>query len=214
MLQHTLVCGTTGSGKSYLENMMVEQMAKGHRARLVLIDPKRTELWQWAGSPDTIAYSDNPSSHYDAIIRAYDQMNLRFSSMRSKGQREYDGLPLYVFVDEAGALMNDHKHKKAYTEMLGNIAMMGRSARVFIVWCTQVPTRQNIPNEIRDNMPNKVCLRLDMQDRARFVFGNGYEFGPLPRVGYGYVRTPDMLDGPRKMAVDGDMLRALGMDVR
>lgn len=209
MLQHTLMVGTTGSGKSYLERMMIDRM--GDQAQLVLIDPKRTELWDYERRDNTLAYSDCPSGHYDAVIRAYNAMNERFEDMRRRRIREWDGLPLYVFVDEAGALMNDRKHRRAYTEMLGNVAMMGRSARVFIVWCTQVPTRQNIPNEIRDNMTNKICLRLDDMDRARFVMGSGHSYGPLPRVGQAYVRTPDMIDGPRKMRVDDAMLEALGM---
>lgn len=213
MLQHTLIVGTTGSGKSYLECMMVRRLVADHSARLVLVDPKRTELWEFADGPDTIAYSDDPQGHYDAIVRAYDQMNMRFGKMKREHQREYDGLPLYVFIDEAGALMNDKRHRKAYTEMLGNIAMMGRSARVFIVWATQVPTRQNVPNEIRDNFPNKVVLRLDGMSRARYVFDCEPQggFAQLPRYGQGYVRTPDMIEGPRRMDVGYGMLAALGM---
>lgn len=213
MLDHTLIVGTTGSGKSYLEGMMIRRMLAGHSARLVLVDPKRTELWEWAEEPDVVAYSDDPQGHYDAIVRAYDQMNLRFDRMRRDHVKVYDGLPLYVFIDEAGALMNDKRHRKSYVEMLGNIAMMGRSARVFLVWATQVPTRQNVPNEVRDNFTNKVVLRLDVMGRARYVFGCEPEggFAQLPRYGQGYVRTPDMLDGPRRMDVGTGMLKALGM---
>lgn len=209
MLQHTLIVGTTGSGKSYLERMMIDRMAG--KCRLILIDPKRTELWDYEQHEETLFYADCPTRHYDAIIRAYDQMNSRFEDMRKRHLREWDGLPLYVFIDEAGALMNDRRHRRAYVEMLGNVAMMGRSARVFIVWCTQVPTKQCIPNEISDNLPCKVCLRLDTPNRARFVFGFGHQYGELPRHGYGYVKTPDILGDPRKMEVGDEMLAALGM---
>lgn len=213
MLDHTLIVGTTGSGKSYLEGMMIRRMLAGDGTTLVLVDPKRTELWEWADDPRTVAYSDTPQGHYDAIVRAYDQMNMRFGRMRRERAREYGGAPLCVFVDEAGALMNDRRHRRAYVEMLGNIAMMGRAARVFLVWATQVPTRQNVPNEVRDNFPNKVVLRLDVMGRARYVFGCEPEggFAQLPRYGEGYVRTPDMLEGPRRMAVGDGMLGALGM---
>lgn len=211
MLQHTLIVGTTGAGKSYLENAMIDKMMERHDAQFVMLDPKRTELWDYAPADgvDVLKYADTPADFYDAIMYAHTMMMMRFDKMKSKHIKEWDGMPIYVVVDEMGALMNDRRHKKAYAELLGNIGMMGRAAKVFMILCTQVPTRQNVPNEIRDNMTNKVVLRLDDMSRARFVLGSGMSeyIGPLPRYGYGYVKTPDM-DRPEKLDTDG-IIKAL-----
>jgi S-DNA-T family DNA segregation ATPase FtsK/SpoIIIE len=204
MLQHTLIVGTTGSGKSYTEHLIIDRMVADRSAQLVLVDPKRMELVDYAECDLTSKYADNPSTIYEAIVHAYDTTMVRFDSMRRDRVKEWQYLPLYVFVDEMGALMNDPRHRKQYGTMLGDIAMMGRAARVFLVLCTQIPTRENLPNSIRDNMTNKVCLRLDDSSRARYVLGPGSSrwYEDLPRIGKAYVRTPDMIERPERIDVD------------
>ena len=193
MLSHTLIVGTTGSGKSYTERLIIDRLVK-ERAQLALVDPKMVELVDYSGYDYTYGYSDNASDTHSLIVKVYAEMMMRFDSMKEKHVKEWDGKPLYLFVDEMGALMNDHRHRKEYGELLGDIGMMGRAARVFLVLCTQIPTRENIPNSIRDNMVNKVVLRLDDMARARFVLGTGtgQYLEDLPRIGKCYVKTPDM----------------------
>lgn len=210
MLQHTLIVGTTGSGKSWLENKLIERLHEDKAAQFILIDPKRVELKRWKGGPDCLAYAKDESGYRDAIVRAYDHMQLRFDQMEESDLTEYDGDPIYVVVDEMGVLMNgSSRDRRMYGSMLGDIAMAGRAARVFLVLCTQLPTRENLPNSIRDNMTNKVVLRLDDMGRARFVLGGGSAVGELPRYGAGYVKTPDMMHAQR-MTTD-EIIKALGV---
>ena len=208
MLQHTLIVGTTGSGKSWLVNMIIEKLHGDDAARFIFIDPKRVELKKWKGGADCIAYAKDESGYRDAIVRAYDLMQLRFDKMEEEDVTEYQGPPVYVFVDEMGVLMNgSSRDRRMYGSLLGDIAMAGRAAKVFLVLCTQLPTRENLPNSIRDNMTNKVVLRLDDMGRARFVLGGGSAIGDLPRYGVGYVKTPDMMH-PRRMDVS-EIIEAL-----
>lgn len=203
MLQHTLIVGTTGSGKSYTEHLIIDKIISEKFGTLILVDPKKMELCDYDGAPSTLQYADNATDIHSALIHAYDLMMIRFSEMKKKHQKTCEEPPVYVFVDEMGALMNDHKHRKQYGEILGDITMMGRAARVFAVLCTQIPTRENLPNSIRDNMVNKVCLRLDDVSRAHFILGNGANdiYEQLPKIGYGYVKTPDMYQ-PEKISID------------
>lgn len=209
MLQHTLIVGTTGAGKSYAERKIISDLLDGKKAQVILVDPKMMELIDFEGNPMCVMHAGNPSETHDAILRAYSEMKMRFDSMKQRKIREWDSLPLYLFVDEMGALMNDHRHRREYGEVIGDITMMGRAARVFCILCTQVPTRENLPNSIRDNMTNKVCMRLDDSSRARFVLGtgNGGCYEDLPRHGKCYVKTPDMLR-PERIDTD-DVCRVL-----
>ncbi|MDD6567005.1 MAG: FtsK/SpoIIIE domain-containing protein [Parafannyhessea umbonata] len=213
MLQHTLIVGTTGAGKSYTERLILDRLVADKLSTFVLVDPKRVELADYAEGMNKrskcMAHAEDPSETYDAITSVYTQMMMRFDAMKRGKVREWEYGPLYLFVDEMGAIMNDHRHRKMYAEMIGNITMMGRAARVFCVLATQVPTRENIPNSIRDNMTNKVCLRLDNPSRARYVFGPGFEFEQLPRVGKCYVQTPDILGAPKRVEVGDELMRVL-----
>ena len=204
MLDTTLIVGTTGSGKSYAEHKILDRICSQKSGQFILIDPKLVELCDYMDSPLCDRYADATGSTYAAIMHAYDVMNTRLRSMRHDHVKEWRYLPLYVFVDEMGALMNDSAHRKQYGEVLGDVAMKGRAARVFLVLCTQLPTRENLPNSIRDNMTNKVVLRLDDMSRARYVFGPGSNrwVSDLPRYGKCFVRTPDMAH-PQLCDTDG-----------
>ena len=210
MLASTLIVGTTGSGKSYFLNQILSKQAEENSAMWVLIDPKRVELHKWTKShaQNVLYYADNTSDFYVAVNAAYSQMMIRLDVMQQKGITETDEKPIYVVVDEMALLMSDRKHAKSYGEMLGKIAVIGRAAHVYVIACTQVPTRKSLPNELVDNITNSVVLRLRDMSRARYVFGPGFDFtGHLPAYGVGYLMST-FDDQPRRMDTS-DMLEEM-----
>lgn len=211
MMQSTLIVGTTGSGKSYFLNQILSKQAEEKSAYWVLIDPKRVELHEWTEThkSQVLYYADNTSDFFAAVTCAYSQMMIRLDVMQQQRVKETDEPPIYVVVDEMALLMSDRKHAKAYGEMLGKIAVIGRAAHVFVIACTQVPTRKNLPNELVDNISNSIVLRLRDMSRARYVFGPGFadNIGHLAKYGEGYIMsTCD--DMPQRMSTD-DMLDVL-----
>jgi len=206
MLASTLIVGTTGSGKSYFLNQILTKQAEDHSAMWVLIDPKRVELHKWTKSHphNVLYYADSTGDFFAAVSCAYTQMMIRLDVMQQRGVKETDEAPIYVVVDEMALLMADSQHRKSYGEMLGKIAVIGRAAHVFVIACTQVPTRKNLPNELVDNITNSVVLRLRDMSRARYVFGPGFDFSHLPKYGVGYIMTT-FDDQPRRMDTS-DML--------
>lgn len=203
MLASTIIVGTTGSGKSYFLNQILSKQAEENSAMWVLIDPKRVELHKWSKTnPNNVMYyADSTDDFFAAVSFAYSQMMIRLDIMQQHGLKETEEKPIYVVVDEMALLMSDRKHSKAYGEMLGKIAVIGRAARVFVIACTQVPTRKNLPNELVDNITNSIVLRLRDMSRARYVFGPGYDFAHLPKYGVGYIMTV-FDDQPQRMNTD------------
>lgn len=219
---HLLVVGAAGSGKSYLLCQILDEIVR-HPCQLVLIDPKRGPLKRYRGNVHTIAYSSEPAGNYEAVRMAHGQMRMRQIEVDRAGDDvyEYTGAPTYVVIDEAGALLMERAH--GLTDMLARIAMMGRGSRVFLVWCTQVPSPRNIPEQIDERLDDRICLRLADPSQARYVFGPYFTSGrpsgrpplqtrgtgPAQTYGTGIVKTPDM-PWPRRMST-GEMLDALGV---
>lgn len=209
MLQHTMIVGTTGAGKSHLEKRLVDSMVARGDSRLVLVDPKRVELGRYRGLECVESYARTERDIDDACTHAYDSMMMRFAAMDADGVEEYQGSPMYVIVDEMQFLTRSKALRNA-VERLSSIAFMGRSARVSLLLCTQLPTVKGIPGNLVDNMVNKVVLRLPNQSRSMYAFGPGYHFDQLPRYGVGYVLTPDIMSGPRK-ATEDEIVGLLGL---
>lgn len=189
---NTLIAGVVGSGKSFTENQIIKHMLNlPEKAHMVLIDPKKVELQEWKDNPHTLWYADTEDDIYDALMRVYDLMEMRFSRMKVKGLKVTNESHVFVFVDEMAFLMQSRR-KKAYVQMFSRICLLGRAARIHLILCTQVSTQDTIPATIRDNMVNIVCLKQRDDQKYRYLLGKMPSTGALPLIGFAYVLTPAM----------------------
>ena len=84
---NTLIAGVIGSGKSFTEKIIIENLIKETDSRLVLIDPKKVELHQYSQNMRTMWYADDEESIYETLCNVYDLMELRFQSCRPTTHR-------------------------------------------------------------------------------------------------------------------------------
>lgn len=208
--QHTIIAGTTGAGKTHLERRILDKIIADKSAQLILIDPKMFELSEYEDSPAVIDYACTAQQIDDAVVHAYDTMMCRCRQMRKDKEHAWHGSPLYVFVDEMLALTSDKQLKNA-VKRLGQIAFLGRAPKVFIIICTQLPTRRTLPETLVSNINDKVCLRLDNQSRAQYLFGPGHGYDTLPKYGEGYIYTPEIIDGKPRRATEDEIMTYLNV---
>ena len=195
---NTLIAGVIGSGKSYTENLIIEQVKRDPEVQLVLIDPKRVELAGYKNRPSCLWYADDEQGIYDTLCKVYDLMESRYQAMQAASQKSTTEPHVMVFVDEMAFLMQSSQ-KKEYVRMMNQITLLGRAARIHLILCTQVSTQDVIPACIRDNMTNIICLR--QRDAGKYRYLLGCFPGRLPMIGYGYLFTPDMAR-PEKLKVE------------
>ena len=193
---HTLIAGVSGSGKSTLVREILDSLIAAGNAELVLIDPKRTELVDYRDRMQTDIYAARPDDIADALDVMATRLEDRQDSMANRGLRVWDGSHTFIVVDEMAFLMQGPS-RKAYVQILQDIAMLGRAARMHLILCTQVATQDVIPACIRDNMANVVCLR--QRDAGKYRYLLGCFPGRLPQFGKCYVFTPDMFDRPERV---------------
>lgn len=189
---NTLIAGTIGSGKSTIENMIIEFMVEMEEpSYMVLIDPKMVELQDWKDHKRCLWYANTPEDIADVLLRVNDLMHLRFQRMQKAGLKASTEPNVFVFVDEMTVLMSS-KGKKEYAKIFSDICLLGRAARIHLILCAQNCTQKDIPATIRDNMLNIVCLHQRDEGKYRYLLGKMPAAGTLPAYGYAYVSTPWM----------------------
>jgi DNA segregation ATPase FtsK/SpoIIIE-like protein len=197
MLGHTLLAGITGSGKSYAEHMMIETLIE-QKAILCLVDPKRVELGQYKDR--AFKYASDASDIESVVRSAFTEMESRLKRMEEEGKNVYDGRPVYLIIDEMLPITsNKEMVKNGTVHFIEQIAFLGRAAKVFLIVCTQCPTRQFLPPLIKVNLPDIICLRQKDRRDYRYVLDQNVE--PLKgKYGECYLVKDGM--PPIKMATD------------
>ena len=199
---HSLIAGTTGSGKSVaLHSVMFAAMMRD--ARFIFIDLKRVEMSEFRGLAHTIAYATTEEDAETALELAEDIMERRYSQMTGK---TYDGAHLYIIVDELADLATS----KRCLELLIRIGRLGRAARVHMICATQDPSRRTLKAQLMQNFTACLALRCKTAIESRQVTGYpGAEL--LPKHGEGYLWDAD---GYRKVNIplipDEDITTLIG----
>jgi S-DNA-T family DNA segregation ATPase FtsK/SpoIIIE len=201
MLQqiHILIAGSTGSGKSTVVNGMIHAALRNSPARvgLILIDPKGTELGEYADLPHVIDYANRPADIPRALRGAVDLMHCRLADMKRRRLREYDGSDVYVIIDELMPIMTRPDIKRACYSPLLDLLALARAARVHVVACTQSPVAAVIPTPLKCNFDSRLALRTaSAQDSRNIIGARGCECLPNPVIdhraeGY-YMRGPEI----------------------
>ena len=190
---HLLIAGKTGSGKSVVENGIIDTLLhrlpfdKLGNAQMILIDPKGNEIYKYAKLPHTLVYAYQPKEMMDALQYAMDLTMKRFQVLRESGDDYYNGSDVYVFIDEFADLMTTQG--KTVKPLIQRLCQLGRAARVHVVICTQTPIAKVIPTEIKCNFDSRFGLRTRSEQDSRNIIGKtGLEL--LPEYGEGYYMTP------------------------
>lgn len=187
---HTLIAGTTGSGKSVLLNDVLKYIQK-HEGFCSMFDLKRVELNEYRNDPMCNHYTSEPedvTKELDSIIFIMEQ---RFKRMGNK--KRTDEWPLYVVIDELGDMVTI----KGVLERLVKIGRLGRAANIHLLCATQDPSRRTLPAQLMQNFTCTVALRCRSAIESRQIIGvPGAE--TLPKYGYAYRWDAD---GIEKFAV-------------
>ena len=189
---HLLIAGATGSGKSVVINSLIYTALYDSPAavQFILIDPKRVELVDYKYLPHIIKYASEPREMVQALEKAMDITEERYTYMQRRRMKKYSGEALYVIIDELADLMTTNK--KQVQPIIQRLCQIGRAANVHVIAATQCPLASVIPTPIKVNFDARVGLRTRSAQDSRNILGfKGCE--QLPRYGQGYYMTPGEL---------------------
>jgi DNA segregation ATPase FtsK/SpoIIIE, S-DNA-T family len=226
---HTLIGGTSGSGKSELLQSLVLSLAANHpptRLNLLFVDYKGgASAASFRDLPHTVGYVTNLSGRLSlralTSLRAELQRRMALMEGRAKDLREMlavapDEAPpsLVIVVDEFAALV---KEIPDFVAGMVDIAQRGRSLGVHLVLATQRPT--GVVNEnILANTNLRIALRmLNPADSGNVVGSRDAADIPVPLRGRAYARTGPQTLVPFQCAWSGapavadQQVRAVGV---
>ena len=185
---HTLIAGTTGSGKSVLLNSILYGLALNINSIFVLIDTKRVELKNYGVIPRNFNRVTEPETVPEVLDLIIDFMDGRYERMSGKLSDEH---PVYVVIDELADLVTgDGPESKHILNQIVKIGRLGRAAKIHLICCTQDPSRRTLSAQLMQNFNTCIALRCKTAIESRQIIGTeGAEL--LPRYGKAIVANAD-----------------------
>ena len=197
---HTLIAGSTGSGKSVLMQNIILGIACTNtpdQAKIVLIDPKLgVDYFAFEGLPHLqggiIDDQDNAILKLNELVG---EMNRRYAVLKenkvsnifdlNKKPNATERLPfLWIIHDEFAEWMMTEQYADAVSDVVGRLGVKARAAGISLVFAAQRPDANVMPMQLRANLGNRLVLRVDGEGTSEIALG---EKGAERLLGKGHL---------------------------
>ena len=170
---HLMISGTTGSGKSVAVNRLICELVSNYGPEelgLVLIDPKQVEFTIWKDIPHLVAPIVTNMDLAKAILNwAVTEMENRYTEMKERGIKQWDGRKIVIVIDELADLMTTDRNNVETS--LVRLAQKARAPGIHLVLATQRPDAKVLTGLLRANIPTKMALRVASAIDSRIAIG-------------------------------------------
>ncbi|MBY5504095.1 hypothetical protein HFO81_00900 [Rhizobium leguminosarum] len=189
---HTLVAGSTGSGKSVLlQNIILGIGASNSPAesKIVLIDPKSgVDYFAFDRLPHldgpVIDQQDRALEKLEELVFEMERRYALFKEARVSNVNAYnaaasESLPLiWLIHDEFADWMQIDTYRTAVDAIVSRLGVKARAAGIYLIFAAQRPDSSVFPMQLRSNLGNRLILRVDSagtSDLSLGVKGGGAE---------------------------------------
>lgn len=182
---HTLVAGSTGSGKSILIQNLLLGIAATNRpdqARIILIDPKAgVDYFAFETLPHLdgpiIDQEDEALTRLDALVAEMQRRYALFKEARVSNITAYnkaadEPLPLIWLVhDEFADWMQLDSYRAGVEAAVNRLGVKARAAGIYLIFAAQRPDASVFPMQLRSNLGNRLILRVDSAGTSDLSLG-------------------------------------------
>lgn len=177
-MQHVLIGGSTGSGKSSAINSIICSLIQQYspeQVKLVLIDPKRVELSAYANDPHLllpiVTDSEKAAETLEGLVKEMDSRYSTFEKVKVKNIEGYNNLvdkynangnnaklmPYIVCViDELADLMMTAG--KSVEASIQRLTQLSRAAGIHLIVATQRPSVDVVTGTIKSNIASRIAF--------------------------------------------------------
>jgi S-DNA-T family DNA segregation ATPase FtsK/SpoIIIE len=197
---HTLIAGSTGSGKSVLMQAILLGLAVTNtpeQARIVLIDPKQgVDYFAFDALPHldggVIDTQEAAIERLEGLIAEMERRYRLFREHRAANVTAYNNkvtpaerLPTYwIFHDEFADWMLTEEYRAAVTATVGRLGVKARAAGIYLIFAAQRPEANVMPMQLRSQLGNRLILRVDSEGTSEIALG---ERGAERLLGRGHL---------------------------
>jgi len=186
---HTLIAGETGSGKGVLmQNLLLQMIAFNDPVNLKihLIDPKFGLDYDWIREAphldgDIVIKQDEAR---DKIQQLVEEMEVRYNLIASAKAGNIEvynrmqndqktHLPRIILIHDEMAdwMAGCEDYRKDVSADLIRIASKGRACGIHLFLITQRASQDAVPMHVRNNLGNKLCLKVDSKAGSEMILG-------------------------------------------
>lgn len=224
---HSLVAGSTGSGKSVLIQALILDIAATNSkdlAQLILIDPKMgVDYAPLADLPhmreEIITTKEKAGEVLEALVEEMENRYRAFAKARARDLPTYNAkvspaerLPMVFLVhDEFADWMLDDAYKGAVGAAVQRLGVKARAAGIHLIFAAQRPDKDVMPMQLRENLGNRLILKVSSEatskialDRpgAELLLGRGHLAAKLNgEQGLVFAQAPFLSDQDIEAAV-------------
>jgi S-DNA-T family DNA segregation ATPase FtsK/SpoIIIE len=197
---HTLIAGSTGSGKSVLMQNILLGIActnTPEQARIILIDPKLgVDYFAFEGLPHLQSgVIDNQDDATNNLNELVNEMNRRYTLLKENRVSNIfdlnaktnptERLPfLWVIHDEFAEWMMTPEYAEHVSDIVSRLGVKARAAGISLVFAAQRPDANVMPMQLRANLGNRLVLRVDGEGTSEIALG---EKGAERLLGKGHL---------------------------
>lgn len=168
-LQHMLIAGVSGSGKSVFMHQLLCQLVNAPQVdQMYLVDLKGgVEFNRYSGGKVRVIW------RYADVVAVVDElvalMEARQDEMRERGLQNWPGGRTFLVIDEYAEIQSDidaastPDEKRVAKRLSGNLVRIARRARalgIVLVCALQKPTTDAMDSALRNNLGCRICLRV------------------------------------------------------
>ena len=137
----------------------------------MFIDMKRVEFSRYKDSyfNQMVPVARDASEAIKTLAKAEAIMRMRYEEMETLGKERYEGMRIFVVIDELADLVFQDKPRTI--KLLSSIARLGRAAGIHLICATQTPRREVLSSQVMSNFPVKIALRCDLPVDYRTILG-------------------------------------------
>lgn len=197
---HTLIAGATGSGKSVLlQNLILDICATNspELAKVYLIDPKFGVDYQHLEelphlAEGIIIEQQRAVSVLEFLVEEMDRRYLLFREQKVNSLKDYNGKVnydeklalLFLIHDEFAEWMLVDTYKNSVSSIVQRLGVKARAAGIHLIFAAQRPDANVLPVQLRDNLGNRLILRVESVGTSEIALG---EKGADKLLGRGHL---------------------------
>jgi len=221
---HCTISGTTRFGKTVMLKNIMTHLIEHHvdDVEFLILDMKGgLEFGRYKNLKQVVDVASNPVEAFHALVRVKVFMEQQEALFKQNGWSNVVNTSikkrLFVIVDEGAQLAPDRFMTKEQKDMLascqhtlGEIARIGGALGIRLIFCTQYPTSDTLPRQVKQNADLKITFRLPTGYASQVAIDDyGAEKLPSDIKGRAIIKTHEKMMVQTPLIDDDEMMKRL-----